>query len=77
MRYLGHLITGAALAGLTATASLAETTLRFTSFEPPVAFLTKNVFTPWAERVSAESNGTLNVQMFPRGTLGRSPAQQL
>ena len=77
MRYLKHLITGAAFAGLTATASLAETTLRFTSFEPPVAFLTKHVFTPWAERVSAASNGTLNVKMFPGGTLGRSPAQQL
>ena len=77
MRCLKHLITGTTLAGLTATASLADTTLRFTSFEPPVAFLTKNVFTPWAKRVSEASNGTLNVKMFSGGTLGRSPAQQL
>lgn len=77
MFYLKNLITGVAFAGLAASASLAETTLRFTSFEPPVAFLTKQVFTPWAERVSAASNGTLNVKMFPGGTLGRSPAQQL
>ena len=77
MRYFGKLITGAAFAGLVATASFAETTLRFTSFEPPMAFLTKQVFTPWAERVTAASNETIKVKMFPGGTLGRSPAQQL
>ncbi len=83
MRSIKTLVAGATLAGMTAIASLtptessAETTLRFASFEPPVAFLTKNVFTPWAERVSADSNGTINVKMFSGGTLGRSPAQQL
>lgn len=77
MKNFKSLITGTLLAALVSTASFAETTLRFASFEPPVAFLTKNVFTPWAERVSAASNGTIDVKMFPGGTLGRSPAQQL
>ncbi|SHK48210.1 TRAP-type C4-dicarboxylate transport system, substrate-binding protein [Shimia gijangensis] len=77
MRILRNLITGVALAGLSSTVAFAETTLRFASFEPPVAFLTKNVFTPWAEQVSAASGGTIKVKMFPGGTLGRSPAQQL
>ena len=77
MSYIRNTIFGAALAGISATAPQAQTTLRFTSFEPPVAFLTKNVFTPWAERVSAASNGTISIKMFPGGTLGRSPAQQL
>ncbi len=77
MRHFRTLFAGAALAGLAATASFAETTLRFASFEPSVAFLTKNVFTPWAERVSSASGGSINVKMFSGGTLGRSPAGQL
>lgn len=77
MHIFRNLIAGAALTGLSTTAAFAETTLRFASFEPPVAFLTKHVFTPWAEQVSAASAGTVKVKMFPGGTLGRSPAQQL
>ncbi|GLT11048.1 TRAP transporter substrate-binding protein [Sulfitobacter porphyrae] len=59
--------------GTTATAEI----LRFSSFEPPVAHVTKNILTPWAEKVNAASEGTLDIQMFPGGTLGRNPAQQL
>jgi TRAP-type C4-dicarboxylate transport system substrate-binding protein len=71
-----HLI--AALAVCTAVGSAqAQEQLRFASFEPPVAFLTSQVLTPWAEEVSAASNGTLEIQMFPGGTLGRDPAAQL
>tara|TARA_R110000764_G_scaffold1763_7_gene7712 strand:- start:45408 stop:46415 length:1008 start_codon:yes stop_codon:yes gene_type:complete len=51
--------------------------LRFSSFEPPVAHITKNILTAWAADVSAASEGELDVQMFPGGTLGRNPAQQL
>lgn len=51
--------------------------LRFSSFEPPVAFLTKNVFPEWGRRVEEATNGEVTVKMFPGGTLGRSPAQQL
>ena len=68
-------ITAAALALAAGTAG-AET-LRFSSFEPPVAHITKNILTPWAEEVSAASNGAIDIQMFAGGTLGRSPAQQL
>ena len=70
-----------ALAGAIAmsmcSAATAAETLRFSSFEPPVAHVTKNILTPWAEDVGAASNGELEIQMFPGGTLGRSPAQQL
>lgn len=51
--------------------------LRFSSFEPPVAFITKEILTPWAQRVTADSGGTLKVEMFPGGTLGRDPAAQM
>jgi len=65
--------TAAVALGTTATAEI----LRFSSFEPPVAHVTKNVLTPWAEKVNAAAGGELDVQIFPGGTLGRNPAQQL
>jgi TRAP-type C4-dicarboxylate transport system substrate-binding protein len=52
-------------------------TLRFSSFEPPVAFLTKEVFPAWGKAVEEATGGEVKVKMFPGGTLGRSPAQQL
>ena len=68
-------LAGAIAVGLSCSA--AAETLRFSSFEPPVAHVTKNILTPWAADVAAASNGELEIQMFPGGTLGRSPAQQL
>jgi TRAP-type C4-dicarboxylate transport system substrate-binding protein len=73
---LRHFLISSAAAiafGTTATAEI----LRFSSFEPPVAHVTKNILTPWAENVNAASGGELDVQIFPGGTLGRNPAQQL
>jgi len=51
--------------------------LKFTSFEPPMANITANVLTPFAREASAASNGTLQIDMFTGGTLGRNPLQQL
>jgi TRAP-type C4-dicarboxylate transport system substrate-binding protein len=59
------------------TATAQTTTLRFSSFEPPVAFITKEILTPWAQRVSEDSGGALKIDMFPGGTLGRDPAAQM
>ena len=71
----------AAVAVAFASGGLAQaqspTTLRFSSFEPPQAFITKEILTPWAKKVSAESKGTLKIEMYPGGALGRSPAGQL
>ncbi|MAC78720.1 MAG: C4-dicarboxylate ABC transporter substrate-binding protein [Rhodobacteraceae bacterium] len=69
------ILAGVIALGLGSTAS-AET-LRFSSFEPPVAHITKTILTPWAKDVSEASNGELDVQIFAGGTLGRSPAQQV
>ncbi len=52
-------------------------TLKFASFEPPAAPITGRVFTPWAEDVGKASEGTLRIEMFAGGVLGRSPLQQL
>lgn len=54
----------------------AQMTLRFSSFEPPVAFVTKEILTPWAAKTSEDSGGSLKIEMFAGGTLG-DPAAQL
>lgn len=51
--------------------------LKFTSFEPPMANITSNVLAPLARDASAGSGGTLQIDMFAGGTLGRNPTQQL
>lgn len=51
--------------------------LKFSSFEPPMANITSNVLTPFAKDATAGSAGTLQIDMFAGGTLGRNPTQQL
>ncbi|MBR9764707.1 MAG: TRAP transporter substrate-binding protein [Rhodobacteraceae bacterium] len=70
-------ITLAALLASGLTGAAQAEVLRFSSFEPPVAHVTKNILTPWAADVNAASDGELDIQIFPGGTLGRNPAQQL
>lgn len=65
-----------ALTAVAAGAAQAQGALRFSSFEPPVAFITREILTPWAEKTSADSGGALKIDMFPGGTLGRDPAAQ-
>jgi TRAP-type C4-dicarboxylate transport system substrate-binding protein len=64
----------ALLAGATALAQ--PVVLKFASFEPPQATFTAKVFSTWAEDVSKASNGTLKIEIFSGGTLGRNPLQQ-
>ncbi len=59
------------------SAAVSAETLRFSSFEPPTAFLTSEVFSGWASAVEEASAGEVKVKIFAGGTLGRSPAQQL
>jgi TRAP-type C4-dicarboxylate transport system substrate-binding protein len=72
----------AAVAGIVslafaANAAAQTVTLKLASFEPPQAPITGGVLTPWAKEVSAASGGTLKIDIFPGGTLGRNPLQQL
>ena len=62
---------GVALAALSATQLVAEPiTLKLGSPAPPWSYLHTDIFTPWAEAVTADSGGTLKVQTFYGGTLG-------
>jgi TRAP-type C4-dicarboxylate transport system substrate-binding protein len=64
-------ILGAAVAVLAAAPLAAEPiTLKLNSPAPPWSYVNREVLTPWAEAVTADSDGTLKVQAFYGGTLG-------
>src|SRR5215472_4581941 len=68
---LNRAVLGLAVAVLTATPVAAEPiTLKLNSPAPPWSYVNKEVLTPWAEAVTADSGGTLKVQTFYGGTLG-------
>jgi TRAP-type C4-dicarboxylate transport system substrate-binding protein len=64
----------AALA-LTSTAQAADVTLRFSHFWPAVSPIHKEVFQGWADAVEADSNGRIEVEIYPGATLSKPPAQ--
>ncbi len=69
-----------AVAGLTlafASVASAQEILRLTTHTPAQAFITKDILDVWASRVTEETGGTLEVQVFPAGTLGRDAAIHL
>jgi TRAP-type C4-dicarboxylate transport system substrate-binding protein len=68
---LKKLAMGLALAALSAGPLAAEPiTLKLNSPAPPWSYLNIEIFTPWAEAVTADSDGTLKIQTFFGGTLG-------
>lgn len=79
MKHLRDTVAGICLAGLglAATAATAETTLRVASYAPPGNFVNSDLIAGFFDKVVADSEGTLNYQLFEGGTLGRSPAEQL
>jgi TRAP-type C4-dicarboxylate transport system substrate-binding protein len=66
-----RIMLGAALADLLVTPLAAEPiVLKLNSPAPPWSYVNKEVLGPWAEAVTAASDGTLQVQTFYGGTLG-------
>ena len=51
--------------------------LKLATFEPPQGMVISQVLQPFARDVVAASNGTLQIDVFPGGTLGRNPLTQL
>lgn len=58
-----------AMACLMSSSALAAEILRFGSHAPPQSGLARNALTPLLERIQADSNGALEVQMFWGGSL--------
>ncbi|MGE0746104.1 MAG: TRAP transporter substrate-binding protein [Rhodospirillales bacterium] len=75
MRTMLALALGAAVAAGPAAAQ--TTTLKFNSFAPPQELLTSTVFPEFAKNVADASAGTVKIDLFPGGGLGRDPSAQL
>ncbi|MFZ4407583.1 MAG: TRAP transporter substrate-binding protein [Paracraurococcus sp.] len=66
---------GAALALPALQVRAQETTLRLHHFLPAVSNVHRFFLQPWAQKVAAESNGRLKIQIFPAMQLGGAPPQ--
>ena len=67
------LAAGVALAALTATAAMAETTLRMANWLPPSHPLMKDVMVPYADAISQATEGRVTIQILD-APLGPPPA---
>jgi TRAP-type C4-dicarboxylate transport system substrate-binding protein len=52
-------------------------TLKFATIQPAPAKVVKKVYVPWSDRVVKDSAGSLKIDMYAGGTLGRNPLVQL
>ena len=71
-RWLAAAAVGAAALG-TGAASAQEVTLRVHHFLPPPSVAHAEFIAPWAERVTAQSNGRIAVEIYPAMQLGGAP----
>lgn len=67
---------GAAALALASGSASSQTQIKFASFVFPKAELNTNVFAPFIEKFNAELKGSVEIKLFPGGTLGRDPTQQ-
>ncbi|NVK18878.1 MAG: TRAP transporter substrate-binding protein [Methylocystaceae bacterium] len=68
-------IAGLMAIGATTQTQAADVTLRFAHFWPSVAGVHKELFQVWADKVKEQSDGKIEVQIFPSSTLAKPPAQ--
>ncbi len=52
-------------------------TLKFATIQPPPAKVVQKVYATWIDRVVKNSGGTLKIDLYAGGTLGRNPQVQL
>lgn len=68
------LLAGAAVLALTSSVALAqEVTLRFQHFVSPKSAVPSKFMAPWAEKVMAESDGRIKIELYPGMQLGGKP----
>ena len=68
-------LSGAALSMTAFQAFAADVTLRLHQMLPPQATIPSKVLAPWAEKVAADSNGRIAVELYPAMQLGGKPAE--
>lgn len=69
------LVAAAALAAMS-TAAGAQEKLKFAVFTPDNEMTHQVVMKPWVAQVNKDSGGTIEIQTFPNGALGRNPGLQ-
>lgn len=52
-------------------------TIKFATIQPAPAKIVKMVYVPWIDNVMKDSEGTLKIDLYAGGTLGRNPQVQL
>lgn len=68
------LLAGATAIALSASAVMAQdVTLRFQHFVSPKSAVPAGFMVPWAEKVMAESNGRIKIELYPGMQLGGKP----
>ncbi|MCO5730997.1 TRAP transporter substrate-binding protein [Rhizobium sp. SSA_523] len=67
-------LSGAALMMSGASAFAADVVLKLHQFLPPQATIPAKVLQPWADKIKADSNGRIEVEMYPAMQLGGKPA---
>ena len=72
--FIGALAVLVMLSGSTWAESV---TLKYNYFGPPTSWDYVNISVPFLKRVEKDSEGTVKFDLYPGGTLGRSPAKQL
>lgn len=71
---LAAAVVGATLTvGAGAASAQAEVTLRCHHFLSPMGSVPRRFIEPWAERIEAESNGRIDVEIYPAMQLGGTP----
>lgn len=69
------LVAATAAMALASSVQAADYTLRFAHFWPSVSPIHKEVFQKWADQVEADSDGRIEVEIYPGSTLSKPPAQ--
>jgi TRAP-type C4-dicarboxylate transport system substrate-binding protein len=75
LRISAAVIAAGAVWGAISGAS-AQEKLKFAVFTPDAEMTHQTIMKPWAEKVTKESGGLLDIQTYPNGALGRNPALQ-
>jgi TRAP-type C4-dicarboxylate transport system substrate-binding protein len=75
-RTLATVAAGALASSLAFGALAQDITLRFQHFVSPQGAVAKHFIAGWAEKVEAESNGRIEIQVYPSMQLGGSPLAQ-
>ena len=68
-------VAAVAVSAISQVQAAAEYTLRFSHFYPETSGQSKGLFKEWADSIEKESNGRIDVQMFPSSTLAKASAQ--